>query len=64
MQKAKAAANAKSPMSYPSSVQTRGCGRKGLTKSAWVAYEDDETADTYYHNEITEEVAWDKPAEL
>lgn len=67
--KAKAAAKAKedlnSSMSYPSSVQAgRGRGKKGKKKSAWVAYKDDETGDTYYHNEMTDEVTWDKPAEL
>eukprot|EP01043_Picozoa_sp_COSAG02_P019854 COSAG02_NODE_967_length_15586_cov_9.185704_10_plen_221_part_00 len=68
-QKAKAAAKAKedlnSSMSYPSAVQAgRGRGKKGKKRSAWVAYKDDETGDTYYHNEMTEEVTWDKPAEM
>ena len=68
-QKAKAAAKAKedlnSSMSYPSSAQaSRGRGKKGKKKSEWVAYKDDETGDTYYHNERTDEVTWDKPAEL
>lgn len=75
-QKAMAAARANedmnSSMSYPSSAQARGrASKKGKhgkhgkqPKGAWVPYVDDETGDTYYHNETTDEVTWDKPAEL
>ena len=58
-----------SSMSYPSSAQTsRGHAQKKKKKqkkqSAWVAYTDDDTGDTYYHNQTTDEVTWDKPADL
>ena len=63
---AKAKKDLNSSMSYPSSVQTsRGRGQqKKKKKSAWVAYTDDDTGDTYYHNQTTDEVSWDKPADL
>jgi hypothetical protein len=71
-QKAKAAAKAaaqqelNSSMSYPSAEQAGRGSKKGKkkkgNKSAWVAYTDDETGDTYYHNEETDETTWDKPA--
>ena len=53
-------------MSYPSAEQAGRGSKKGKkkkgNKSAWVAYTDDETGDTYYHNEETDETTWDKPA--
>ena len=67
--RARAQEDLNASMSYPSAEEGRaaGGGGKGRPrpkggKSPWVEYTDESSGAKYYHNEVTDETSWERPA--